>query len=155
MKSNVAVVWCRRPGPAAPATFTHHFPGTIVLEGGTGNRLTPGVGRDLANGVLHMLTVLGVLPEDILPFHWAGMQRPMRVTDEQVIRVRASRGGLFLPEGELWSEIDIGAPLGEVIDPLSGETIEKIVNPASGHVMALREHPVVYPGSMVARVVSS
>lgn len=153
MNANVAVVWARTPGPAAPSTFAHQFPGTIVLEGGAGNRLSYGVGRDLTDGVLNMLASMGILSEEVLPFHWAGLQRPVRVTDEQVLRIRASRGGLFMPEGALWAEVSEGDTLGAVIDPATGQELERITCPAAGRLLALREQPAVFPGSMVARLV--
>jgi hypothetical protein len=152
--ANVAVVWRRTPGPAAPATFAHQFPGSIVLEGGTGNRLTAGVGNDLADGVLNLLVHLKVLPEDDLPFHWAAIRRPVQVTDAQVHRVRAQRGGLFLPASTIWSAVAEGDPLGEVVDPLTGLTREVVQSPVAGNILAIRELPVVFPGTMVARVVT-
>lgn len=151
--ANVAVVWRRQPGPAAPTTFAHQFPGTIVLEGGTGNRLTGRVGEDLAIGVINLLIQLGVVPEQHLPVHWAAIRRPLGVTDAQVHRVRAGRGGLFLPSGDIWAEVEAGDRLGEVVDPLTGETREAVVSPVAGRVLALRDLPVVFPGTMVARVV--
>ncbi|MAY81615.1 MAG: hypothetical protein CL930_12630 [Deltaproteobacteria bacterium] len=151
--ANVSVVWSRKPGPAATSTFAHQFPGTIVLEGGTGNRLSAGVGQELQEGVLHLLTQLGILSETDLPFHWAAMNRPVRVDDAQVFRVRAETSGLFLPEFEVWSEVDEASVLGTVIDPETGHVLETILSPSAGRVMAVREHPVVYPGTMVARVV--
>jgi len=151
--ANVSLVWSRRPGPAAAGTFAHQFPGTIVLEGGTGNRLRPGIGETLAEGVLSMLTHIGVISEADLPFHWAGLTRPARVLDDQVIRMRAQAGGLFLPHGEVWAEVKTGDLLGEVIEPSNGEIREEIRSTADGRIMAMRDHPVVYPGSMVARVV--
>ena len=151
--ANVAVVWARSPGPAANATFAHQFPGTIVLEGGTGNRLTPGVGHDLTDGALNLLGQLGVVPEELLPFHWAGLQRPIVVTDDEVVRVRASRGGLFLPATSVWNEVEAGGRLGSVVDPVTGVDCEEVTSPVSGRLLAVREQPVVFPGSMVARVV--
>ncbi len=153
MNANVAVVWARTPGPAAPSTFAHQFPGTIVLEGGAGNRLSYGVGRDLTDGVLNMLATMGILAESALPFHWAGLQRPLRVTDDRVLRIRATRGGLFMPEGAPWLEVSEGDLLGTVIDPASGEVLERLSSPAGGRLLALREQPAVFPGSMVARLV--
>ena len=152
--TNVAVVWRRRPGPAASSTFAHQFPGTIVLEGGTGNRLTSGVGQDLSDGVLNLLATLGGVGEADLPFHWAGLRRPVEVDDEQVLRVRAERGGLFLPSGETWTEVSAGDLLGTVVDPVTGEVREEVRTPADAHVLAIRELPVVFPGTMVARVVT-
>ena len=97
MHANVSVVWRRQPGPAAPATFAHQFPGSIVLEGGTGNRLTTGVGNDLADGVLNLLVHLGVLPDEGLPFHWAAIQRPLpKMSPDQRMPFQAEY--LFLAE---------------------------------------------------------
>jgi predicted deacylase len=154
MGANVSVVWSRVPGPAATQTFAHQFPGTIVLEGGTGNRLNNAVGKDLQEGVLHLLTQVGVLADSDLPFHWAAMNRPVAVKDDAVFRVRAERSGLFLPEFGVWSEVEKGEILGTVIDPENGHLLESIMSPTTGRVMAVREHPVVYPGTMVARVVT-
>lgn len=151
--ANVAVIWCRRPGPAAPGTFAEQFPGTIVLEGGAGNRLSDGVGTDLADGVLNVLARVGAMGEADLPFHWAGLQRPVLVRDEQVVRIRANRGGLFLPEPAVWSRVEVGDPIGQVVDTVTGETIESVASPAAGRLLAVREQPVVFPGTMVARVV--
>ena len=154
MGANVSVIWKRRPGPAAPSTFAHQFPGTVVLEGGAGNRLTAGVGQDLTDGVLNLLCQLGVLSEGSLPFHWAGLQRPVVVEDQQVIRVRAGRGGLFMPSSSIWAEIKEGETLGQVVDPVTGGSHEEIVSPVAGRILAVRERPVVFPGTMVARVVA-
>lgn len=151
--ANVAVVWMRSPGPAAPSTFPYQFSGSIVLEGGSGNRLTPDVGRDLRDGVLNLLASLSIVPEDALPFHWAALQRPGQVTDDDVVRVRANRSGLFMPSGSVWAEVAAGDSLGEVIDPATGESLEEIVSPIAGRLLAVREHPAVFPGTMVARVV--
>ncbi len=151
-RANVHVVWKRSPGPAAPSTFAHQFPGTIVLEGGAGNRLSQGVGRLLTRGVVSILSTLGVLDSE-----WAEppSTESITVTDEQVRRVRAERAGLFLPGCDLWDEVGEGQPLGSLIDPTTGVHVQEIASPVSGRVLALREHPVVLAGDMVARVVAT
>jgi predicted deacylase len=151
--ANVNVVWSRRPGPAAPSTLAYQLPGSIVLEGGRGNRLTAGVGLALRDGVLNLLNHLRVVPDEGLPFHWAAVTRPETVEDDQVHRVRTVEGGLFLPEVTTWDEVASGACLGRVVDPINGQSREDVLAPAAGRVMAVREQPVVFPGSMVARVV--
>lgn len=153
LATNVRVVWRRADDLEGTGTLASCLPNLVSLEGGTGNRLTDRVGGELSDGVLNLLAVMGVLPEDNLPFHWAGIQRPVVATDEQVVRVRATRGGLFLPQGAVGGEVAEGALLGEVVDPLAGDTLETILAPRGGRILALREQPVVYPGSLVARVV--
>jgi len=151
--ANVEVVWARSPGPAAPSTLVYQFQHAIVLEGGTGNRLTAGVAESLANGVLNVLNVMGVLPDDALPFHWAGVARPRVVRDEGVVRLRSEVGGLFLPMVRPWGPVEQGQLVGEVVDPIGGRLLEEVHSPIGGRVLALREQPVVLPGTMVARVV--
>jgi predicted deacylase len=155
MRGNVRVLW-ERSGPLdARGPLLGIRQGVISLEGGTGNRLTEGVGLELCDGVLNMLAVTGILPEEALPFHWAAIQRPIVVGDDAVIRVRASRGGLFLPGAGPWAEVEVGDSLGEVVDPMTGETLETVLAPCAGRTMAVREQPVVYPGTLVARVVAA
>ena len=121
-----------------------------MLEGGAGNRLSQGVGRLLTRGVLSILTTLGVLDAAGEP-----PAEPITVTDEEVRRVRAERGGLFLPECDLWDQVDEGQRLGSLIDPATGVHIQEIASPVAGRVLAMREHPVVLAGDMVARVVAT
>ena len=105
MHLNVQLVWKRHPGPAAAKTFAYQFPNTIVLEGGVGNQLTEDVGEQLRNGLLNFLGQVGLLPEDVLPFSWAGMERPVLVEGESVERIRVSRAGFFVPEVALGATI--------------------------------------------------
>jgi predicted deacylase len=151
--ANVRLVWKRGGDIEGTGTLASQVPGMICLEGGRGNRLTEGVGNELCDGVLNLLVVLKVLPEDNLPFHWAAIQRPALATDDDVVRVRATRGGLFLPQSKAWTEVAEGDVLGEVVDPIGGEAREAVVAPAAGRVLAVGEQPVVYPGSLVARIV--
>jgi predicted deacylase len=151
--ANVDLVWTRGPGPASGSTFAGQFPGAIRLEGGSGNRLTPGVGKALADGVLNLLNVIGILPDEALTFHWAAVSRPVLTNDEQVHRVRSGRAGLFLPSTDPWDEVAAGQALGEVVDATTGKRIEEVVSPVDGRVVAVREQPVVFPGTLVCRVV--
>lgn len=152
--ANVQVIWERNPSGASPSTFAAQFESPIVLEGGSGNRLNAKVGLTLVEGTLNLLNMLGVLPDEGLPFHWAGIRRPLVVRDEQVHRVRASRAGFFLPRIEPWQELAVGDVLGTVVDPATGAIRETLTSPVQGHVLALRERPVVFPGSMLVRVIS-
>ena len=151
--TNVNVVWARDPSVTSTATFAAQFQGVISLEGGTGNRLTPGVGKALGEGILNLLNVIKVLPDSEIPFHWATLQRPMMVEDNQVHRIRTARSGFFLPEASPWDTVAMGDVLGQVVDPSTGALQETVFAPLAGKVLAVREQPVVFSGSMVVRMV--
>lgn len=151
--ANVEVVWQRTPGPSSPSTLVYQFRDSIVLEGGTGNRLTAGIANDLSNGVLNILNVMGILPDECLPFHWAGVARPSVVGDDAVFRMRSEVGGLFLPSVKPWDGVTEEQSIGVIVDPINGRHLQAINSPVNGRVLALREQPVVVPGTMVARIV--
>ena len=154
MHLNVQLVWKRSPGPSASKTFAYQFPNTIVLEGGVGNQLTEDVGEQLKNGLLNFLCQVGILPENVLPFSWVGMERPVLVEGQSVERIRVSRAGFFIPEASLGNTIQKGERVGVVVDISTGERREEVVAPCDGLLMALRVQPIVSLGTMVARLLS-
>lgn len=149
---NTSLVWCRQSGSSANRTLAYQFAQTIVLEGGQGNRLTSSVGEILGDGCLYLLTRTGVLPEEHLPFPWVAMDDPQIAGDDRIERIRTECAGLFLPSVALGGEVNPSDEMGIVVDPRTGEIVERIVSVQSGTVIAIRNQPVVTPGEMVARV---
>jgi predicted deacylase len=152
--ANVEVVWERTPDTMAPTTFAAQFETVMVLEGGAGNRLSEGVSEEMSAGVMNVLAFLGVVDEQAVPVHWAAIHRPQVVNDDQVLRVRAELGGLFMPSVEAGESVTRAQELGTVIDPLQARVLQRVEAPVAGRVLSLREQPSVHPGSLVARVVA-
>jgi uncharacterized protein len=152
LASNVSLVWQRNPGPSATLTFAYQFQNSIILEGGRGNQLTKKIGDLLLDGCLNIISLIGILPEDKLPFHWTVIERPKLLSNDDVFRLRVNRAGLFLPSCTLRGKINKGDEIGRVLEPATGVVRENIISPVEGFVMALRSQPVVSPGIMVARV---
>ena len=48
--------------------------------------------------------------------------------------------------------VEEGQELGVIADPLTGEVRETLKSPAAGLLFTLREYPVVYEGSLIARI---
>ncbi len=152
--ANVEVVWARTPDTMALTTFAAQFEKVMVLEGGAGNRLSEGVSEEMTAGIMNVLAHLGVVDEQAVPVHWAAIHRPVQVTDDQVFRVRAQLGGVFLPSVEAGANVARSAQLGTVVDPVQATILQHVEAPVAGRVMAIREQPSVHPGSLVARVIS-
>jgi predicted deacylase len=137
-----------------PSSFAAQFETVMVLEGGTGNRLSEGVSSELATGVMNVLATLGVVPEEAVPVHWAALQRPQVVTDDQVVDVQADRGGVFLPAVQAGATVAAGDLLGTLVEPLSATEIERCCAPVAARVLAVREQPSVHTGSLLARLLT-
>ena len=48
-----------------------------------------------------------------------------------------------------------GEKLGEIIDPLEGIIKERLLSPCDGLLFTIREYPVVYEGSLLARILEN
>ena len=72
--------------------------------------------------------------------------------DGEVAYLNATAGGVFLPEALHGSKVKKGQLIGIVADTLTGRVAERVVAPASGLLFTLREYPVVYPGSLLGRI---
>lgn len=77
---------------------------------------------------------------------------PLVSSDGSVSFVNAARSGIFIPAVDHAAHVERDQTLGVVADPLTGETLETLKSPASGLLFTLREYPVVYEGSLIARI---
>ena len=47
-----------------------------------------------------------------------------------------------------------GTLIGEIVTPITGTVEEEITAPSDGLIFSLREYPIVYEGSVIARILS-
>lgn len=122
-----------------------------VVEIGVGLRLTLDFADRVFHGVVNLLHRLGTVdgPPPIDP------PPPRIARDADVEFVNAGAAGLFLAATALGRNLAAGEMIGTVVDPVHGEEKEEIRAPAAGYVFTLRAHPVVYPGSLVARMIKA
>ena len=77
---------------------------------------------------------------------------PIVSSDGSVSFVNASCPGIFFPSSRHTAHVEEGQELGVIADPLTGEVRETLKSPAAGLLFTLREYPVVYEGSLIARI---
>lgn len=70
----------------------------------------------------------------------------------EVFFINASKSGIFIPLLEHNVTVLKGEKLGEIIDPLSRAIQETLISPCNGLLFTIREYPVVYEGSLLARI---
>jgi predicted deacylase len=102
----------------------------------------------LLEGILNLLRELEMWSGDVRP-----IRMPMVSKDRSVGFLNSDAAGIFIPCAVHGSHVSAGELIGKVLDPLTGKTIEKSVSPCDGLLFTLREYPVVFGGSLLARII--
>lgn len=148
---NTDFVWVSDTNAVSGSSLAHNLnsAGTpaLVIEMGVGQRVTRAYCKQLLSGIFNLMNKLGIWKEEV-----KGISHPMVSTDGHVSYIRAETSGLFVPAIEHWSGIQTGQLIGEIVSPSSGTVEQSITAPSDGLVFSLREYPVVYPGSLLARI---
>ena len=148
---NCDFIWIHESSTVYNASFAYamnkaHVP-TLAVEMGVGMRITKEYGSQLLVGILNVLKYFGI---------WSGevglIREPIISTDGEVTYIHAEASGIFLPCIEHWKNIKKGDMVGRIVNSLSGAIEEVIYSPTDGTVFTLREYPVVYGGSLIARI---
>ena len=150
-RANADFVWVHGNSTVLKGTFAFSANAmgvpTLVVEAGVGLRITPGVGEQLADGMLTVLSDVGI---------WNGpvphVRTPIVSSDGEVSFVNADVAGVFVPTVEFCREVQEGQLIGRILDCGNGEVLQELVAPVTGLLFTLREYPIVYPGSLIARV---
>ena len=149
---NVDFVWIYPAATVLQSTFacSMNSIGTrcLVVEMGVGMRLTPAYGEQLTEGILNLMRSDGM---------WDGKTHcthtPL-ISRDEVAFVNAGAAGIFMAQAQHGSSVKKGQLLGIIADPLTGNINERVTAPEDGLLFTLREYPVVYPGSLLARIVT-
>jgi predicted deacylase len=114
---------------------------------GVGMRITKEYCKQLFDGVLNILKELGM---------WLGETSPVRepVISEgrEVGFVNSDAAGIFVPCANFGDHVKQGDHIGDVVDPLTSKVVERVLAVCDGMIFTLREYPVVYGGSLLARI---
>jgi uncharacterized protein len=153
---NLDLIWLHGAMTVLEATIAHSLNsiGTpcLVVEMGVGMRITPDYCRQVMSGILTLWKDLGVLAPDVeLP---PLNHLPLIADDGNVHYLNASTSGLFVPVIEHWTDVRRGQLLGTIVSPLQGGILAEVRSPVDGILFTLREYPLVYEGSLMARIMA-
>ncbi len=150
---NTDMVWIHESGAVGDGSLaetlnSENIP-TLVVEMGVGQRIDLEYCEQLLRGIFNLMNKLGV---------WGveehGISHPMISTDGSVHVIHANGGGIFIPSVEHNNRIAKGSVIGEIVTPITGTVEQEIVAPVDGVIFSLREYPIVYEGSVIARMLS-
>jgi predicted deacylase len=156
-RMNVDLIWLHGAVTVLEATIAHSLNSLgipcLVVEMGVGMRVTPAFTEQVVIGILNLWRHLGVLASDLkLP---APGRTPLLADDGNVHYLNAETSGLFIPTVEHWISVHAGELLGRIVSPFGGEILSEVRSPVNGILFTLREYPLVYEGSLMARIMAT
>lgn len=148
---NADFVWVHASATVLESTLAHSLNTmgvpTLAVEMGVGMRINKKYGDQLVEGIFYIMKQMGM---------WEGPvetpKEPIVSTDGSVSLVHAEVSGVFVPEIQHGEKVEKGQPMGSIIDSLTGDVNQIVEAPESGFVFTLREYPIVYEGSLIARI---
>lgn len=153
---NLDVIWIHGAQTVLESTIAHSLNDAgvrcLVVEMGVGMRVTPAFTEQLLVGMQRTWQELGVLaPELTLP---PLAHQPLLADDDNVHYLNAETSGVFVPAIEHWMRVERGQMLGAIVSPFEGTELSQVRSPVDGVLFTLREYPLVYEGSLMARIVA-
>jgi len=149
---NCDFIWIHDAVTVLEATFSHTLnllgTNTLVVEMGVGMRLTKEYGQQLLVGILNLMKKQKMINTK----EKFETRKPFSSEKGEVFYINAPKSGLFVPSLDHCDIIKKDEKIGEIVDPLSGEVLSELFAPNGGILFTLREYPVVYEGSLLARI---
>jgi hypothetical protein len=153
---NLDLVWLHGAATVLETTVAHSLNsrGTpcLVVEMGVGMRISPEYCHQLVAGLLGTWQAMGVLaPDVVLP----EMTHTALIADDSNVHfLNAQTSGMFIPTASHWTDVHRGELLGTIVSPFCGDVLSDVRSPVDGVLFTLREYPLVYEGSLMARVMA-
>ena len=149
---NCDFIWIHDAVTVLESTFSHTMNSmgtkTLVVEMGVGMRLTKEYGTQLLIGILNLMKKEGIITCE----EEFNVRTPFSSEVGDVFYLNAPESGLFVPELDHCAIIKEGDKIGDIVDPLTGSIKATLTAPNDGILFTLREYPVVYEGSLLARI---
>lgn len=156
-RMNLDLIWVHEAATVLENTIAHSLNASgvpcLVVEMGVGMRVTPTFAEQVVIGILHAWRALGVLAPDV--DLEPTTHTPYIAHDGNVHYLNAEVSGLFVPSAAHWMAVGERQVLGRIVSPLQGEVLGLVRSPVEGVLFTLREYPLVYEGSLLARIMET
>lgn len=148
---NVDFVWVHASKTVLDATLAHSMNAlgvpTLAIEMGVGMRINVEYCRQLVDGLFNLMKELGIWTGEV-----GAIKQPVVSSDGEVSLINADASGIFIPCVEHCGNAHKGDKLGDILNPFTGKVEQTLYAPCDGVIFTLREYPVVYNGSLIARI---
>lgn len=154
----VDFIWVHDAATVLEATLAHSLNSTgtpcLVVEMGVGQRINRKICSHLVKGLLNLLKEKGMWSGDIdlTEIPTGQLLEPIVCKGDRVTFLNAERSGVFLSDLRTGRIVQAGQSVGRIVDPLTGEVLSDVVSPIDGFLFTIRAYPIVYEGSLMARI---
>lgn len=155
----VDFVWVHDAATVLEATLAHSLNSTgtpcLVVEMGVGQRINHRMCNHLVKGIFNMMMEMGMweCSEEFLnSIDKQPLLEPIVCKGNRVTFLNAECSGVFLTDLRTGKIIQKGQSVGKIVDPLTGQILSDVVSPINGFMFTIRAYPIVYEGSLMARI---
>lgn len=150
---NVDFIWVHDAATVLEATLAHSLNSTgtpcLVEEMGVGMRINRTMCDQLVKGIFNLMHELGIWTE---PVDKSMFHDPIVCEGDTVEFLNAEASGVFLTDMRTGVIVEQGQEIGKIVNPLTGETLSRVIAPKKGFLFTIRAYPIVYVGSLMARI---
>ncbi|MBQ9665892.1 MAG: succinylglutamate desuccinylase/aspartoacylase family protein [Bacteroidaceae bacterium] len=145
-------VWVHDAATVLEATLAHSLNATntpcLVVEMGVGQRINHKMCHRLVKGILHLMQTMGLWQGTVE----TGWESSIICKGDHVTFLNAETSGVFLTELKCGINVMRGQVIGQIVDPLRGIVLSTVTSPVDGYLFTIRAYPIVYEGSLMARI---
>lgn len=150
---NVDFIWLHDSATVLEATLAYSLNSTgtpcLVVEMGVGERINNRMCSRLTTGIFKLMAEMGMWNGDIdTTMH----HDPILCKGDVVEFLNAETSGVFLTDLKCGIVVAKDETIGQIVDPLRGEVLSEVVSPCEGYLFTIRAYPIVYEGSLMARI---
>lgn len=150
---NVDFIWIHDSATVLEATLAYSLNSTgtpcIVVEMGVGERINHKMCSRLTAGIFKLMADMGIWNGDIVSTVHSD---PIVCKGDVVEFLNAETSGVFLTDLKCGIVVAKNETIGQIVDPLRGEVLSEVVSPCEGFLFTIRAYPIVYEGSLMARI---
>ena len=146
-------IWVHDAATVLEATLAYSLNSTgtpcLVAELGVGERINRKMCLRLVTGIFNLMHEMGLWKEKP---DMSGFNEPILCKGDCVSFLNAETSGIFLTDMRAGTEVREGDLIGQIVDPLRGRVLSEVRAPRDGFLFTIRAYPIVYEGSLMARI---
>ena len=150
---NIDFVWVHDAATVLESTLAHSLNSTgtkcLVAELGVGQRINHKMCNRLTLGIFNLMKDMGMWKGEV---DQSLISKPIVCKGDSVEFLNAATSGIFITELKCGVVVAKGEEIGQIVEPLTGKILSRVVSPVEGYLFTIRAYPIVYEGSLMARI---